>query len=70
MDAVIPTSVQRVGAVLSILAAPAVLEVFDAQGRLVRTLSCLRGESDDAGLRFEWDGRDAQGRARGSGVYA
>jgi len=45
----------------------AVLEVFDVRGRRVARLL-------DAGLpagRHDvvWDGRDAQGRAAGSGVY-
>jgi plastocyanin len=44
------------------------LEVFDARGRLVRTL--LRGDSRGAGgHRVVWDGTDAAGAAAPSGTY-
>lgn len=43
------------------------LEVFDAQGRLVRTLA--DGEFPGGYHAVEWDERDATGRSVGSGVY-
>jgi len=44
------------------------LRIYDASGRLVRTL--LSGETMPAGRRgVEWDGRDASGRTSPSGVY-
>jgi hypothetical protein len=47
--------------------APARLAVYDAGGRLVRTLFDGAAES---GLRTQvWDGRDASGRRQPSGVY-
>jgi hypothetical protein len=44
----------------------AVLTVIDASGRPVRTLRSPRSEREH---RFVWDGRDAQGRDAGAGVY-
>lgn len=46
------------------LAAPAELTIFDARGRLVRSLRVLAGSAE-----MSWDGRDGAGRAVGSGVY-
>lgn len=47
---------------------PVTVRIFDAAGRLVRTL--LRGEPFAAGLhRYAWDGRDDQGQRLASGVY-
>jgi hypothetical protein len=43
------------------------LAVFDAGGRLVRTL--FRGERDPGGYEAGWDGLDADGRKVASGVY-
>ena len=43
------------------------LNVYDVAGRLVRTL--YDGETQDAGLRLMWDGRDDSGDNVGSGVY-
>ncbi|MFH1681446.1 MAG: right-handed parallel beta-helix repeat-containing protein [Candidatus Eisenbacteria bacterium] len=44
-----------------------VLQIYDAQGRLVRTLV---DETRGAGLHEAvWDGRDGTGRSTGSGVY-
>jgi len=49
-------------------AATADLKVYDATGRLVRTL--LRGESLGAGYhRVSWDGTDEHGKAASAGVY-
>jgi hypothetical protein len=43
------------------------LEVYDAQGRLVRTLV---DEVRSAGAHEAvWDGRDGSGRSTGSGIY-
>lgn len=48
-------------------AGPAVLEVFDLQGRLLRS---FRETAADAGwLDLSWDGRDAAGQAVPSGIY-
>ena len=49
-------------------AATARLEVFDAQGRLVRTLA-VRSYVAPARDRVVWDGVDDQGRAVASGLY-
>lgn len=47
--------------------AHAVLEIFDVHGRIVRTLA---DKTFPAGHHsVEWDGRNANGRAAGSGVY-
>jgi hypothetical protein len=43
------------------------LRVFDAAGRLVRTLA--DGVREPGAHRVEWDGRDASGRTVASGVY-
>ena len=43
------------------------LVVFDAQGRLVRTL--FRGQASGGRNEIVWDGRDDQGREVPSGVY-
>ncbi len=43
------------------------LRIFDARGRLVRTL--VRGPAAPGAHRAVWDGRDDAGRATGSGVY-
>lgn len=43
------------------------LLVFDAQGRLVRTL--FRGQASAGHNEIDWDGRDDQGRDVASGVY-
>ncbi|MFO7651886.1 MAG: M1 family aminopeptidase, partial [bacterium] len=45
----------------------AALEVFDAQGRLVRTLNS--GELGAGRHSFTWDRRDGSGRVSGAGVY-
>lgn len=49
--------------------APVSLRIYNAGGRLVRTL--LRGAARQAGTRLEerWDGTDDDGRAVASGVY-
>ena len=51
------------------LAAPAKVsaEIFDASGRLCRTLR--QGTQAAGGQQFRWDGRDDAGRAMPSGVY-
>jgi hypothetical protein len=46
---------------------PVRLDVFDVQGRLVRTL--LEGVRDAGPMNVVWDGLDARGRALPSGVY-
>ncbi len=46
---------------------PVEVTVYDLAGRRVRRLSRARGL--DGGLRLQWDGRDAQGRRVGSGVF-
>jgi hypothetical protein len=43
------------------------LEVYDVQGRLVRTL--LDGPSDSGSRRAKWNGRDETGRDVASGIY-
>lgn len=48
-------------------AGPMSLRVFDARGRLVRTLVEGHGEAGPGSVR--WDGRDRRGRAVASGVY-
>ncbi len=46
----------------------ATLRVFDANGRIVRTLA--QAEAVDAGLRtWEWDGRDELGSEAPAGIY-
>jgi hypothetical protein len=45
----------------------AVLGIYDATGRLVARLD--QGVRDAGTHRVEWNGRDADGRAVGSGVY-
>jgi hypothetical protein len=45
----------------------ATLEIFDASGRLVRTL--VDGFLPAEAHSYEWDGRDAMGRAMSSGIY-
>jgi hypothetical protein len=49
------------------------LEIFDAAGRVVRTLELRNGSADDhsSRVRYEvrWDGTDDLGRELGSGVY-
>jgi hypothetical protein len=49
------------------VATPVRLEVFDAQGRLVRTLA--DGQFPAGFHAVEWDQRDKSGRALGPGVY-
>jgi hypothetical protein len=46
---------------------PATLRVFDASGRLVRTL--VEGSLQTGSHRAEWDGMDSRGRKATSGVY-
>jgi len=46
---------------------PATLRVFDANGRLVRTL--VEGSLQTGPHRAEWDGMDSRGRKATSGVY-
>ena len=46
---------------------PVTLTVFDARGRLVRTL--VREEAGIEGRRVAWDGRDDGGRSLPGGVY-
>jgi hypothetical protein len=48
-------------------AAQADVELYDIGGRLVRTLA--RGKYDGSFQAIAWDGRDAQGRAVGNGIY-
>jgi len=43
------------------------LRIFDANGRLVRTL--VDGEQPPGFHELAWDGRDAAGRAVASGIY-
>jgi hypothetical protein len=43
------------------------LDLYDAGGRLVRPL--VRGRTDPGLISVVWDGRDANGRMAGSGVY-
>ncbi len=43
------------------------LEVFDVNGRLIRTL--FHGEMDGANREITWDGMDNAGHATGSGAY-
>jgi len=43
------------------------LDLYDAGGRLVRTL--LRGQEPVGLHTLTWDGRDGGGRLAGSGVY-
>ena len=43
------------------------LRVFDASGRLVRTL--VDGFRGAGRQRAKWDGRDASGNAASSGIY-
>ncbi len=47
--------------------ADATLQIFDASGRLVRTL--LDAPLTSGSHALEWDGRDDQGRSVGSGMY-
>jgi hypothetical protein len=47
--------------------APAVVEIFDASGRAVRTLVAERTPSGVGAV--EWDGRDEAGRLSPTGVY-
>jgi hypothetical protein len=49
------------------IAADAMLEVYDARGRRVRTLLDGMQEAGDHGA--QWDGRDASGRPVGAGLY-
>jgi flagellar hook assembly protein FlgD len=42
-------------------------EVFDARGRLVRTI--FRGVLEAGARTLSWDGRDAAGRAAAPGEY-
>ncbi len=49
------------------LAAPAEVEVFDAAGRLVRTL--FSGRAESGALSLAWDGLDDRGHRAGDGVY-
>jgi len=44
--------------------------VFDASGRLVRTLVAATAGSTKGGTIFHWDGRDDQGRRVPAGAYA
>lgn len=44
------------------------VRIFDLQGKLVRSLE--RSASGGANTRIDWDGRDEQGRAVASGMYA
>ena len=70
---VLATPNPSAGAVSFRLRAPAEawMELFDAQGRLVRTLRWSgQGTGEGALLRLDWDGRDESGRLVGSGVYA
>jgi hypothetical protein len=46
------------------------IELFDLQGRLVRTLRRVDPAEDSAPLRLSWDGRDEAGRPVASGWYA
>jgi hypothetical protein len=46
---------------------PVRLKVFDARGRLVRTL--VNGHRETGEHSASWDGRDDRGRAAGSGVF-
>jgi flagellar hook assembly protein FlgD len=48
-------------------AGPARLSVYDAAGRRVRVL--FDGIMSSGRHGFDWDGTDAAGRPRGSGVY-
>ncbi len=48
-------------------AGPVSLEIFDIQGRRVRSL--LRGRRDAGDHRLEWDGRNDEGGELASGVY-
>jgi hypothetical protein len=43
------------------------LEVFDVNGRLIRTL--FQGEMDGGNRDITWDGMDNAGQATGSGAY-
>jgi hypothetical protein len=43
------------------------LQVFDVNGRLIRTL--VRGAVERGSHRIQWDGRDSQGSVLSSGVY-
>jgi len=49
------------------LGRPMTVRVFDARGRLVRSLYAGRCEAETT--RLTWDGRDASGATVGSGVY-
>ena len=53
--------------ILPRIGADASVRVYDVRGQLVRTLH--DGRASTADLRLDWDGRDAQGAAVGSGVY-
>ena len=46
---------------------PALIQVFDLQGRLVRNLA--DGERPPGQYETVWDGRDAAGRRVASGIY-
>jgi len=50
-------------------AAPVTVQVFDVRGRLLRTLADRRAMPSDGVAGAPWDGRDADGRAVGSGVF-
>jgi hypothetical protein len=43
------------------------LQVFDVNGRLIRTL--VNGAVERGSHRIQWDGRDSQGSVLSSGVY-
>ena len=48
-------------------AGPVALRIYDAEGRLVRTL--FEGASEAGEFSLTWDGRDDTGRGATSGVY-
>ena len=46
---------------------PVSLTLYNLSGQVVRRL--MEGYQDAGVYAYEWDGRDAQGQAVGSGVY-
>ncbi len=62
-----PTSVQTSFRMSLPDAGPVRLRVYDAGGRLVRTL--LQGMMDAGTYAVDWDGRDMAGRSVAPGVY-